>query len=128
VTIGWETRLYSAFITTAPATLDAPSTLTLYQGPLKDVAGFAIDPMTFEAARATTLSRLVLIDTSERGWQRARCQSRAHRLMPVRPSCSTSTPCSSGCGNDSGSQRVCRRTREEPHRERHRALARGESQ
>ena len=29
VTIGRQTRLYHAFITTAPAALDAPSTLTL---------------------------------------------------------------------------------------------------
>ena len=43
VTIGRQTRLYHAFITTAPAALDAPSTLTLYAGPLKDVAGFAVE-------------------------------------------------------------------------------------
>ena len=33
VTIGRETRLYHAYITTAPAALDAPSTLTLHAGP-----------------------------------------------------------------------------------------------
>ena len=43
VTIGRQTRLYHAFITTAPAALDAPSTLTLYAGSLKEVVGFAVD-------------------------------------------------------------------------------------
>ena len=52
VTIGRQTRLYHAFITTAPAALDAPSTLTLYAGPLKDVAGFAVDPVSLDATRA----------------------------------------------------------------------------
>lgn len=42
VTIGRQTHLYRTFITTAPAALDAPSTLTLYTGPLKDVAGLAV--------------------------------------------------------------------------------------
>lgn len=32
VTIGRQTRLYHAFITTAPAVLDAPSTVTLCVG------------------------------------------------------------------------------------------------
>jgi hypothetical protein len=63
VTIGRQTRLYHAFITIAPAALDAPSTLTLYAGPLKDVAGFAVDPVSLDATRAATPSRLVLIDT-----------------------------------------------------------------
>ena len=85
VTIGRQTRLYHAFITTAPAALDAPSTLTLCAGPLKDVAGFAVDSMVFEATRATTPSRLVLVDSAELGWQRARCRARAHRLMPADP-------------------------------------------
>ena len=51
VTIGRQTRLYHAFITTAPAVLDAPSTLTLYAGPLKDVAGLAVDDHAFDACR-----------------------------------------------------------------------------
>ena len=85
VTIGRQTRLYPAFITTAPAALDAPSTLTLCAGPLKDVAGFAVDSLVFEATRATTPSRLVLVDSAELGWQRARCRARAHRLTPADP-------------------------------------------
>ena len=74
VTIGRQTRLYHAFVTTAPATLDAPSTVTLYAGPLKDVAGFAGEELTFDTTKAATPSRLVLIDTTELGWQRARCR------------------------------------------------------
>jgi hypothetical protein len=85
VTIGRQTRLYHAYITTAPAALDAPSTLTLYAGPLKDVAGFAVDSVSLEATRAATPSRLVLIDTAELGWQRARFRARAHRLTPADP-------------------------------------------
>ena len=85
VTIGRQTRLYHAYITTAPAALDAPSTLTLYAGPLRDVAGFAVDSISLEATRAATPSRLVLIDTAELGWQRARFRARAHRLTPADP-------------------------------------------
>lgn len=85
VTIGRQTRLYHAFITTAPAALDAPSTLTLYAGPLSDVVGFAVDPVDMDAAKARTPSRLILIDAAELGWQRARCRSRAHRLAPADP-------------------------------------------
>ena len=85
VTIGRQTRLYHAFITTAPATLDAPSTVTLYAGPLKDVAGLAGEELNFDTAKAATPSRLVLIDTTELGWQRARCRAKAHRLLPADP-------------------------------------------
>jgi len=85
VTIGRQTRLYHAFITTAPAALDAPSTLTLYAGSLSEVVGFAVDPMSMDAARACTPSRLILIDTTELAWQRARCRTNAHRLAPADP-------------------------------------------
>lgn len=85
VTIGRQTRLYHAFITTAPAALDAPSTLTLYAGSLSDVVGFAVDPESLDAAKARTPSRLILIDAAELAWQRARCRSRAHRLAPADP-------------------------------------------
>lgn len=85
VTIGRQTRLYHAFITTAPVALDAPSTLTLYAGPLKEVEGFAVDPVALDIGKAATPSRLVLIDATELGWQRARCRARAHRLAPADP-------------------------------------------
>ena len=85
VTIGRQTRLYHAFITTAPAALDAPSTLTLYAGPLSDVSGLAVDPVSLDAVKARTPSRLILIDTTELAWQRARCRPRGHRLAPADP-------------------------------------------
>ena len=75
VTIGRQTRLYHAFITTAPATLDAPS----------NVAGLASEELTIDTTKAATPSRLVLIDTTELGWQRARCRAKAHRLLPADP-------------------------------------------
>ena len=85
VTIGRQTRLYHAFVTTAPAALDAPSTLTLYVGPLNEVSGFAVETTALDVTRAATPSRLILIDTAELGWQRARCRARAHRLTPADP-------------------------------------------
>ncbi len=51
VTIGRETRLYHAFITTAPARLDAPATVTLHTGPLSDVSGMAAKPISLRRAR-----------------------------------------------------------------------------
>src|SRR5438034_34841 len=41
VTIGRHTRLYYAYITTGPASIDAPSTLTLHTATLADVAALA---------------------------------------------------------------------------------------
>ena len=43
VTIGRHTRRYYAHITTAPAALDAPSTMTLSTAPLADVSSLAWD-------------------------------------------------------------------------------------
>ena len=42
-------------------------------------------PRALDATKPATPSRLVLIDTAELGWQRARCRSRAHRLTPADP-------------------------------------------
>jgi hypothetical protein len=85
VRIGQQTRHYHAFVTTAPTPLDAPSTVTLFAGPLKEVVGFAVDPVTLDDTRAGTPSRLILIDTTELAWQRARCRTRSHRLAPADP-------------------------------------------
>jgi hypothetical protein len=41
VTIGHHTRIYFAFVTTAPAGLESPATVALYAAPLADVAFFA---------------------------------------------------------------------------------------
>ena len=48
VTIGRHTRLYFAFITTAPADLDSPATITLHAGNLSEVSGFAAEPLTLD--------------------------------------------------------------------------------
>lgn len=84
VTIGGQTRLYHAFITTAPAALDAPGTLTLYAGPFSDVVGLANDP-PMSKGRSDLESRLILIDSTELAWQRARCRSREHLLSSADP-------------------------------------------
>ncbi len=72
VTIGRHTRLYFAYVTTAPLELDAPSTMTLHAASFADVAGFAADELTFDRDRARTPARLVLVDATELAWQRAR--------------------------------------------------------
>lgn len=72
VVIGRQTRVYHAFVTTAPSRLDAPATLTLYVATIADVSGMAADPDTLERSRATTPARLVLVDSTELAWQRRR--------------------------------------------------------
>ena len=84
VTIGRHTRLYHAFITDAPARFDAPATVTLQAGPLSDVAGMALNPISL-SGRADASSRLVLVDGTELAWQRARYRERGHLCAPVDP-------------------------------------------
>jgi hypothetical protein len=81
VTIGRHTRLYFAFVTTAPADLDSPSTVTLHAAAFADVAGFAADPITCDRAR--TPARLVLVDAVDLAWQRARYRGHQHLLLPA---------------------------------------------
>jgi len=85
VTIGRHTRLYFAFVTTAPAQLDAPSTMTLYAASFADVGGFAAEPVTYDAARARTPARLVLVDAIELAWQRARYRGHQHLFQRADP-------------------------------------------
>ena len=85
VTIGWQTRLYHAFVTTAPAELDSPATLTLYLSTLADVAGFAAAPVAHDNGGAQTWARLVLVDAGELAWQRARCNGHHHVFAPADP-------------------------------------------
>jgi hypothetical protein len=85
VTIGRQTRLYYAYITTAPAALDAPSTVTLCTAALVDLAGLALDEMAFDAGRARTTARLILVDATERSHQRRRSQERKHLLAAADP-------------------------------------------
>ena len=85
VTIGRETRLYHAFITTAPTTLDAPATVTLHTAPLSDVSGMAADPIALDTTRANAPARLVLVDGTELAWQRARYREAQHLFAPADP-------------------------------------------
>ncbi|MEZ5319710.1 MAG: hypothetical protein R2752_20080 [Vicinamibacterales bacterium] len=80
VAIGHQVRLYHAYITTAPARLDAPSTVTLYESTVTDLAGFAIEPDAIHAHRSNTSARFVLIDAVELTWQRARYADDGHQL------------------------------------------------
>jgi hypothetical protein len=72
VMIGRQMRLFHAFVTAAPAVLDAPSTVTLYLTTLSDVSGLAADPSALDTNRTSTPARLVLVDSTELDWQRAR--------------------------------------------------------
>ena len=85
VTIGGQTRIYHAFITTAPVGLDGPSTLTLYESCFADVAGFAADPIPFDRALGQRPARLVLIGSTELTWQRARYREAQYLLAPTDP-------------------------------------------
>ena len=85
VAIGRELRLYHAYVTTAPAKLDAPATLTLYAAPLWDVSGMAAAPIVLDSVRAKAPARLVLVDGSELPWQRARYREAKHLFTPADP-------------------------------------------
>ena len=85
IAIGRELRLYHAYVTTAPAKLDAPATLTLYAAPLSDVSGMAAAPIPLDAARAKEPARLVLVDGSEFEWQQARYREAQHLFKPADP-------------------------------------------
>lgn len=85
VAIGRELRLYHAYVTTAPTKLDAPATLTLYEAPLSDVSGMAADPVALDSVRAREAARLVLVNSSELAWQRARYRQAKHLFTPADP-------------------------------------------
>jgi hypothetical protein len=85
VTIAGQIRIYHAFVTTASPAVDAPSTLTLYTSTLADVAGFAADPLVFEAMRGRLPARLVLIETRELAWQREKYRADHAICAPADP-------------------------------------------
>ena len=85
VTIGHHTRLYFAFVTTAPADLDSPATMTLHASTCADVVGFAADPITIDERRGRTPARLILVDAMELAWQRARIRGNHHLFVPADP-------------------------------------------
>ena len=86
VTIGRHTRQYFAFVTTAPAELDTPATVTLHAGPFADLAGFAADPFIHDVTQTNVSARLVLVDGMELAWQRAKCRGQQHQLLRADPS------------------------------------------
>jgi len=84
VTIGRHTRQYFAFVTTGPARLDSPSTITLHAAAFCEVAGrFAADPITCAEPRGRTPARLILVDATARHRQRANYQGSPHRWLPA---------------------------------------------
>ena len=85
VTIGQHTRVYFAYITTAPVDLDSPATVTLHTSTFADVAGFAADPITLDEQRARTPARLILVDAMELAWQRAKYRGHHDALLPADP-------------------------------------------
>jgi hypothetical protein len=85
VTIGRHTRLYFAFVTTAPVELDCPSTMTLHASTFSDVVGFAADPITHDELRGRTPARLVLVEAMELAWQQARYRGNQHVCLRADP-------------------------------------------
>ena len=85
VTIGQQTRVYFAFVTTAPIALDSPATVTLHGGTFSEMAGFAADPITLDDTRGRMPARLVLVDAVELAWQRAKYRGNQHRLLAADP-------------------------------------------
>ena len=85
VTIGHHTRVYFAFVTTAPVELDSPATVTLHCAAFSEVAGFAADPITLDETRGRMSARLVLVDAMELAWQRAKYRGNQHLLLNADP-------------------------------------------
>ena len=85
VTIGHHTRQYFAFVTTAPAELDSPATVTLHASTFSDVVGFAAEPITHDELRGRAPGRLVLVDAMELAWQRAKYRGHQHPLLSADP-------------------------------------------
>jgi hypothetical protein len=95
VTIGHHTRIYFAFVTTAPTELDSPATVTLQAATFPDVVSFAADPITLDHSRAGIAARLVLVDAMELAWQRAKYRGISTRCCRRIRDSSASTRCSS---------------------------------
>lgn len=85
VTIGGQTRLLHAYITTAERALDATATSTLVEGMVRDLAGFCLEPDALVGESPTGYARLVLVDSTELAWQRTRCRQHGEVLAPVDP-------------------------------------------
>ena len=85
VTIGHRECLYDAFITTAPAKLDLPATITLLADTLLELSCYAEDPFSLDTTRSQYASRLLLVDGLERAWQCAKYEGNGHLLIAADP-------------------------------------------
>ena len=85
VTIGHHTRLYFAFITTGPAELDSPATITLLADTLLELSCYAEDPFSLDTTRSRYAARLVLVDALESAWQCAKYEGNGHLLIAADP-------------------------------------------
>jgi hypothetical protein len=85
VRIGHDTRIYFAYVTTAPPALDSPNTITLDEGPFSDIVGLAADPVSHDELRGHMPARLVLVDAIHRAWQQATYVANHHLLLPADP-------------------------------------------
>jgi hypothetical protein len=85
VTIGGETRIYEAFVTTAPVTLDRPSTVTLEESSFARVAHLAAEPIRFDSTLGRRPARLVLIASADLTLQKACYREGQYLLTPADP-------------------------------------------
>jgi hypothetical protein len=85
VTIGGETRVYQAFVTTAPMGLDRPSTVTLEESSFECVAHLTSDPIPFDATLGRKSARLVLIADVDLKVQKACYREGRHLVTPADP-------------------------------------------
>jgi hypothetical protein len=85
VTIGRLECLYDAVITTAPATLDLPDTITLLADTLLELSCYAVDPFSLDTTRSKYAARLVLADTLKREWQCATYEGNGHLVIAADP-------------------------------------------
>jgi hypothetical protein len=85
VAIGGQLRVYHAFVTTAGPHLDGPSTLTLHASTFSDIVGLVANPIVLDTARGQTSARLVLIETRELVWHKARYREENRVFTPADP-------------------------------------------
>jgi len=61
-----------------------PATIALHTATLAEIATFASSDLVIDAGKARRQARLVLVVVStERSWQRARCRETQHALAPA---------------------------------------------
>jgi hypothetical protein len=85
VTIGHRECLSDAFITTAPAELDLPATITLLVDTLLELSCYAEDPFSLDTTRSRYGARLVLVDNLQSAWQCAKYEGNGHLLIAADP-------------------------------------------